>query len=188
MYFCHAAQIWQDFPQLVPGLLVVDNLQAKVDIESRLRRAVENGELELHYQPQIDLATNRISGAESLLRWSDPDLGAVSPAEFIPIAEEFGLIVPISEWVIQEACQQALRWQTLDTGPITMSINVSAVHFNGRELESLITRTLEQTGIEPASIELELTETGILHDPDLSLLRGDPRFQAFLVEVTEARP
>ena len=141
----------------------------KLEIESRLRRAVENGELDLYYQPQLNLATDRISGAESLLRWRDQELGTISPEVFVPIAEEFGLIVPISEWVIQEACLQAVKWQTLCTHPITMSINVSAVHFNGKELESVVSKTLKQTGLNPDSIELELTETGILHDPDLAI-------------------
>jgi EAL domain-containing protein (putative c-di-GMP-specific phosphodiesterase class I) len=130
---------------------------------------MENGELELHYQPQLDLATGRISGAESLLRWRDPELGTISPEVFVPIAEEFGLIVPISEWVIQEACHQARRWQELHKQRISMSINVSAVHFNGQELQDVVVRTLDQTGLEPDAIELELTETGILHDPDLAI-------------------
>lgn len=141
----------------------------KLEIENRLRRAVEKGELELYYQPQVDLDTGNICGAESLLRWRDPELGTVSPEVFVPIAEEFGLIIPISEWVIEQACRQASTWQAMHASPITMSINVSAVHFNGRELESLVSRTLEQTGLDPASIELELTETGILHDPDLAI-------------------
>jgi diguanylate cyclase (GGDEF)-like protein len=141
----------------------------KLEIESRLRRAVEKGELELYYQPQVDLATGNICGAESLLRWRDPELGAISPEVFVPIAEEYGLIVPISEWVIVQACRQASKWQATCPNPITMSINVSAVHFNGRELESLVSRTLKHTGLDPASIELELTETGILHDPDLAI-------------------
>ena len=141
----------------------------KLEIESRLRRAVENGELELYYQPQMNMATGRISGAESLLRWRDQKLGAISPEIFVPIAEEFGLIVPISEWVIKEACRQAVKWQTLYPHPINMSINVSAVHFNGKELESVVGQTLAQTGLNPGAIELELTETGILHDPDLAI-------------------
>jgi len=141
----------------------------KLEIESRLRRAVEKGELELYYQPQVDLATGNIYGAESLLRWRDPELGAISPEVFVPIAEEYGLIVPISEWVIVQACRQASKWQATCPNPITMSINVSAVHFNGQELESLVSRTLKQTGLDPSSIELELTETGILHDPDLAI-------------------
>ena len=141
----------------------------KLEIESRLRCAVEKGELELYYQPQLDLVTGRISGAESLLRWRDPELGTISPEVFVPIAEEFGLIVPISEWVIEEACRQAVSWQNKYTHPISMSINVSAVHFNGKELESVVASTLKQTGLNPGAIELELTETGILHDPDLAI-------------------
>ncbi|MEN8106725.1 MAG: EAL domain-containing protein [Pseudomonadota bacterium] len=141
----------------------------KLEIESRLRRAVENGELELHYQPQMNLDSGRITGVESLLRWTDAEMGKVSPEVFVPIAEEYGLIVPISEWVIHEACRQAQTWQTMYSDPINMSINVSAVHFNGQELESLIARTLQRSGLNPNSLELELTETGILHDPELAI-------------------
>ena len=147
-----------------------DEAVRKLEIESRLRRAVEHGELELHYQPQMNLDSGRITGVESLLRWTDAEMGKVSPEVFVPIAEEYGLIIPISEWVIHEACRQAQTWQTMYSDPINMSINVSAVHFNGQELESLIARTLQRSGLNPSSLELELTETGILHDPELAII------------------
>lgn len=140
----------------------------KLRIESRLRRAVENNELELYYQPQMNLATGMITGVESLLRWRDDELGQVSPDVFIPIAEEFGLIIPISEWVILEACRQARKWQDTHHQPIMMSVNISAVHFNGQDLEGVIARSLRQTGLDPQHLELELTETSILQDPDLA--------------------
>jgi len=141
----------------------------KLRIESRLRRAVENNELELYYQPQMDLASGQITGVEALLRWRDAELGQVSPEVFIPIAEEYGLIIPISEWVIHQACQQARAWQDSYREPIMMSINISAVHFNGQDLEGVIARCLKQTGLEPQHLELELTETSILQDPDLAI-------------------
>ena len=137
---------------------------AKLKIENKLRHALENNALELHYQPQVNLVTGQISGVEALLRWEDPELGKVSPAVFVPIAEEYGLIVEISEWVINEACRQAQRWQTTFNMPVTMSINISAVHFNGHNLESMIASALKSSGLNPGYLELELTETSILQD------------------------
>ena len=136
----------------------------KLKIEGKLRHALGNNALELHYQPQVNLATGQISGVEALLRWEDPELGKVSPDVFIPIAEEYGLIVQISEWVINEACHQAQQWITAFKLPITMSINISAVHFNNQGLEGMITSALKTTGLNPMHLELELTETSILQD------------------------
>ena len=141
----------------------------KLEIESRLRRAVENNELELYYQPQMDLGTGRICGVESLLRWNDPELGQVPPDKFIPVAEEFGLIVPLSEWIIYEACSQALQWAHRFPDPVTVSINISAVHFNGYNLENVIAEALQTTGLEPQYLDIELTETSILEDPDQAI-------------------
>ena len=136
----------------------------KLKIEGKLRHALENNALELHYQPQVNLVTGQISGVEALLRWEDPELGKVPPDVFIPIAEEYGLIVDISEWVINEACRQAQDWTRVFSLPITMSINVSAVHFNNQNLEAVIASALKATGLNPRHLELELTETSILHD------------------------
>jgi diguanylate cyclase (GGDEF)-like protein len=138
----------------------------KMKIEGRLRHALENNTLELYYQPQVNLATGQISGVEALLRWEDQELGKVGPDVFIPIAEEFGLIVQISEWVIKQACHQAQQWVTAFKLPITMSINISAVHFNNRSLEGMIASALRTTGLNPRYLELELTETSILQDLD----------------------
>jgi len=136
----------------------------KLKIENKLRHALENKALELHYQPQVNLVTGQLSGVEALLRWEDPDLGKVSPAVFIPIAEEFGLIVQISEWVINEACRQAQQWITAFNFPVIMSINISAVHFRGNSLESMIADALKASGLNPGNLELEVTETSILQD------------------------
>jgi len=136
----------------------------KLKIESKLRHALENNALELHYQPQINLVTGQITGVEALLRWKDPELGQVPPDVFIPIAEEYGLIVAISEWVINEACRQAQHWAKAFSLPITMSINISAVHFNNQNLETMIASALKDTGLNPRHLELELTETSILQD------------------------
>jgi len=136
----------------------------KLKIEGKLRHALENNALELHYQPQVNLTTGEISGVEALLRWEDPELGKVGPDVFIPIAEEYGLIVQISEWVINEACRQAQQWIIDFKLPITMSINISAVHFNNQSLEGMIAAALKRTGLNPRHLELELTETSILQD------------------------
>jgi diguanylate cyclase (GGDEF)-like protein len=141
----------------------------KLKIEGKLRHAVENGELILHYQPQVDMATGRISGAESLLRWSDPELGQVSPEVFIPIAEEYGLIIPISEWLVHETCRQGKQWLDKYNQPITMAINISAVHLNGHGLEELIANALESSSYDPQYLEMELTESSILSDPDQAI-------------------
>jgi predicted signal transduction protein with EAL and GGDEF domain len=136
----------------------------KLKIESKLRHALENNALELHYQPQVNLVTGQISGVEALLRWEDPELGKVPPDVFIPIAEEYGLIVEISEWIINEACRQAQHWTRALNLQITMSINISAVHFNNQNLEAMIASALKATGLNPKQLELELTETSILQD------------------------
>ena len=141
----------------------------KLKIESRLRHAVENNELEIHYQPQLSLATGMITGAESLIRWRDGEAGMIPPDVFIPIAEEYGLIIPISEWLIHEACRQAQEWLDMYNNPITIALNISAIHLNGRELGTLIARNLEATGYDPRLLELELTETSILNDPELAI-------------------
>jgi len=141
----------------------------KLKIEGKLRHALEKNALELHYQPQVNLATGQILGVEALLRWEDSELGKVPPDVFIPIAEEFGLIVKISEWVIEEACRQAQQWTMAFNMPFTMSINISAVHFNGRNLEATIASALKATGLNPGLLELEMTETSILQDLDKAI-------------------
>ena len=141
----------------------------KLKIESKLRHAVENNELEMYYQPQVALATGEIAGAECLLRWKDEELGMVSPDVFIPIAEEYGLIIPITEWLIHDICTRAQAWSKEFTAHTTMAINISAVHFCGHDLEGLIHNTLKQTGFDPKRLEIELTETSVLQDPELAI-------------------
>ncbi|MGD8618949.1 MAG: EAL domain-containing protein [Gammaproteobacteria bacterium] len=141
----------------------------KLRIESRLRHAVENNELEIHYQPQVNLATGMVTGAESLIRWRDSDAGMIPPDVFIPIAEEYGLIIPISEWLIHEACRQAQAWLDLYNSPITIALNISAIQLNGSELTRLISKTLQATGYDPRLLELELTEGSILKDPEFAI-------------------
>jgi diguanylate cyclase (GGDEF)-like protein/PAS domain S-box-containing protein len=127
-------------------------------LEERLRRAVDQQALGLVYQPQVDTRTGVITGVEALLRWEDPDLGPVSPGEFIPLAEAAGLIVPIDEWVLHEACQQAASWREQGLPAIHMAVNVSARHFGTESLLEHIAQTLFETGLPPDSLVLEITE------------------------------
>jgi EAL domain-containing protein (putative c-di-GMP-specific phosphodiesterase class I) len=131
-------------------------------IEEGLRLALERHEFVLHYQPKIYLKTGAITGAEALLRWNHPTRGSVPPAEFIPVAEDCGLILPIGAWVFREACEQARAW--LDIGlPITsMAINVSAMEFRGENFLPNLFAILRETGLAPALLELELTESVLM--------------------------
>jgi diguanylate cyclase (GGDEF)-like protein/PAS domain S-box-containing protein len=133
-------------------------------IENDVRHALERQEFRLHYQPNVDLQTGQISGVEALLRWFHPQLGLVSPAEFIPIAEESGLIVPIGRWVLAEACHQARAWQKLGLVPIPVSVNISAVELRAKSFLEGVRTTLADTGLEPHFLELELTETFLMQD------------------------
>lgn|GEM_PF-2357996 len=146
----------------------------RLQIEAQLRRALEREEFYLQYQPQVDLKTGRMFGVEALLRWENPVLGRVSPAEFIPIAEEKGWIEDIGEWVLNEACCQAAQWQEQDY-EIRMSINLSARQFGRRDLTDQVRQALLQSSLSPDLLDLELTET-ILAGPEtektLHLLKG----------------
>lgn len=131
-------------------------------IEESLRRALERHELALHYQPKVNLKTGKITGAEALLRWTHPVRGAVSPAEFIPVAEDCGLILPIGRWVLREACGQAKTW--IDEGlPLgAIAVNVSAVEFRGEDFLGDVFASLTETGLDPRALELELTESVLM--------------------------
>jgi diguanylate cyclase (GGDEF)-like protein len=148
--------------------LYTADLQAKVTerltLEGMLRRALERGELTLHYQPQVDLRTNRIFGCEALIRWHQPDLGMVGPAKFIPLAEETGLIVPIGEWVVRTACLQTKAWQNAGLPAVTVAVNISARQFREANLLQLVAKILAETGLDPTQLELEVTESVIMHD------------------------
>jgi EAL domain-containing protein (putative c-di-GMP-specific phosphodiesterase class I) len=137
-------------------------------IESNLRRALEQAEFTLHYQPKVDLQNFRITGVEALLRWMHPEWGLVQPERFIAIAEECGLIVPIGRWVLREACLQSVRWRDAGIGAVSIAVNVSAVEFRQREFFDQASAIFEETGIDPASVQLELTETVLMRDVDRS--------------------
>jgi diguanylate cyclase (GGDEF)-like protein/PAS domain S-box-containing protein len=131
-------------------------------IEENLRRALERKEFALHFQPKINLKTGKISGAEALIRWTHPVRGPVSPAQFIPVAEDCGLILPIGQWVLREACKQARAW--LDAGlPLaTMAVNISSMEFRDENFLQSVFTTLSETGLDPKSLELELTESVLM--------------------------
>jgi EAL domain-containing protein (putative c-di-GMP-specific phosphodiesterase class I) len=133
-------------------------------LESALRRAVERNELLLHYQPQVDLATGRIIGAEALLRWQHPELGMVPPGHFISLAEDTGLIVPIGAWVIRTACAHARRWLNSGSGDMRIAVNLSARQFNQPELVDMIASIVKQTELPAHCLEIELTETLVMTD------------------------
>jgi diguanylate cyclase (GGDEF)-like protein len=132
-------------------------ISRRLNLEARLRRALKAGELELHYQPQASLADGDINSVEALLRWNNPELGWVSPAEFIPLAEETGLIHPIGAWVLDTAAAQARAWQDKGLRPLRMCINVSARQLNDRLAETAL-RALARAELSPSSVELEITE------------------------------
>ena len=128
-----------------------------LDMETRLRRALEHGELEIHYQPQVGFASGEINSVEALLRWNNPELGWVAPAQFIPLAEETGLIQPIGAWVLETACAQARAWQDAGLRPVRMCVNVSARQLDERLVETM-SRVLAETALAPSLLELEITE------------------------------
>jgi diguanylate cyclase (GGDEF)-like protein/PAS domain S-box-containing protein len=139
--------------------------QKRRDMELDLRRAFANGEFELHYQPLVDIATDRISGFESLLRWRHPEKGMISPAEFIPVAEDIGLIVSIGEWVLREACNEAVKWPA----EVKVAVNLSPVQFRSRNLVQVVISALAQSGLSPKRLELEITESLLLAETEANL-------------------
>jgi len=143
----------------------VDALE-HLQMRAALHRALENDEFLLHYQPQIDLASKRVVGVEALLRWNRGKQELVPPARFIPAAEESGLIVPIGDWVLREACEQARRWQSQGLPEMTMAVNLSAVQFRRGDLERSVAHALSFSWLDPALLELELTESLLLDDAE----------------------
>jgi diguanylate cyclase (GGDEF)-like protein len=140
------------------------NSLERLALESSLRRALERNEFQLHYQAKKDLRTSRVTGMEALLRWQHPDLGMVMPMQFIPLAEEIGLIVPIGKWVLKTACLQNVAWQKQGLPQLTMAVNLSARQFSDENLLRDITSVLEETGMDPRLLELEITESMLMHD------------------------
>ncbi len=136
----------------------------RLELENKLRRALERQQFELHYQPRIDMETRRVIGAEALIRWQVSDHEIVPPSRFIPIAEEIGLIAPIGKWVLRTACEQNKAWQDAGVGFFLVSVNVSARQFRQENFVHVVADVLRETGLDPAYLEIELTESAVMHD------------------------
>ncbi len=141
----------------------------RVDKENNLRRAIERNEFALYYQPQYDVGTCKVIGMEALIRWQHPTRGVISPAEFIPLAEETGLIVPLGDWVLKTACTQAKAW--IDTGlpPVRVAVNISAKQFQQQDFLDRVKQVLAYTGLEPRYLELEITESVAMQELDYTI-------------------
>jgi diguanylate cyclase (GGDEF)-like protein len=145
------------------------NCLEQLTMQNQLRKALDNGELLLHYQPEMDLESGRVIGAESLLRWNHPSLGTVPPNKFIPLMEELGLIGPVGEWVIHEACRQNKAWQSAGLDPIKIAANVSAQQFRQQNFASALQEALKTSGLDPRFLALELTESIIMGNAERNI-------------------
>jgi diguanylate cyclase (GGDEF)-like protein len=144
--------------------------QRRLDLENALRKAVDNNEFVLHYQPKVQISTGRIVGAEALIRWNRPGHGVVSPAEFIPLLEETGMIVRVGAWVIDTACKQIAEWARSGPGLIHLAVNVSGRQFSDGGLESVVMNAIRESGIEPDLLELELTESSLMENVERTIV------------------
>ena len=135
-------------------------------LEAKLRKALSDKQLSLHYQPQIDPVTETVVGLEALIRWTDPASGPISPGVFIPLAEETGLILPIGEWVIDEACRQARRWDLRGLPPVPISVNVSGVQFEREDVAEIVRLAVNRYQLPPGRLEVEITESAIMRHPE----------------------
>jgi diguanylate cyclase (GGDEF)-like protein len=138
----------------------------RLRLENNLRQASEREEFAVYYQPQVEVATGKLVGLEALVRWQHPEQGLISPAEFIPLAEETGLIVPIGEWVLRTACAQNRAWEAEGFAPLRLSVNLSARQFQQKDLSQTVVRVLRETGLSAERLDLELTESSVMKDPD----------------------
>src|SRR6185295_11168900 len=145
-----------------------DRASRRLSLETTLRRAVQNKEFLLHYQPKVSVDALEITGVEALIRWHHPQLGLISPAEFIPLAEDTGLIIPIGQWVLKEACLQNKRWQNQGFARIRMAVNISARQLHDQAFADTVIRILRETNLEPEYLELELTESSIMQNVELA--------------------
>lgn len=152
-------------------------------IRNDLRRALERNEFVLYYQPQHDLTSGAVVGAEALIRWNHPKQGTMAPGRFIPVAEESGLIVPIGEWVLREACNQAMTWKRAGLPDLSIAVNLSAVQFKRGNVEACVLQVLDETGFDPVLLELELTESILIQDVE-SVLASVKRLKLLGVKLS----
>jgi len=150
----------------VPGM--TDSMQERLALENDLRRALTSHEFELFYQPQISVRTGKIAAVEALLRWRHPSKGWIGPNSFISLAEETGLIIPLGEWVLREACRQARFWQTEFGVTFPVAVNLSATQFRHQNILQTVDRALTSAGLHPSALEIELTESALMTDPEES--------------------
>ncbi|UTH74665.1 bifunctional diguanylate cyclase/phosphodiesterase [Chromobacterium sp. IIBBL 290-4] len=148
---------------------LVERMRERIELEKALRQAIDHSQLVLYYQPQVELNTGRVVGVEALARWPHPERGMISPASFIPVAEQSGLILPLGRWVLQEACRQLKSWQQQGLGDIRMSVNLSVAQFTDVDLTQFIADTLAKTGVAPEALELEITESFTMLSPPQSI-------------------
>ena len=138
-------------------------------METRLRRAIERDEFVLHYQPRINVATGRIVGAEALIRWQHPERGLLQPADFIPLVEQAGLVISIGEWAIESVCAQTAKWNKAGLQTVPVAVNLASTHLRERRLPMLVAQTLERHDVPARSLEIEVTESILLADPELAV-------------------
>ncbi len=161
-----AFQLNQRFPRMWH---VSEDTLNRMRIEHELRRALDRKEFAVYFQPQADVGTNHIVGAEALVRWRHPDRGLLLPDEFIPIAEDSGLIVELGELVLRAACEQAVRWEVAGLPQIRIAVNLSAVQFRDASLAGMVASVLDETGVDPRLLELEITESTAMQPAALAL-------------------
>jgi diguanylate cyclase (GGDEF)-like protein len=145
------------------------SIAERLDLERELRLALQDRQFELHYQPQVSLATGEIVGVEALVRWRHPKRGLISPAKFIPVAEASGLIVSLGEWILHAACQQAQQWCSTSVAPLRVSVNVSSRQFSEADVLAQVTSALAMSGLAPNHLKLEITESMLMHDVSKSI-------------------
>jgi diguanylate cyclase (GGDEF)-like protein len=165
--YCAKQRGRNSFQFFNPGMSVFS--RERLDLESELRRALPMKQFEVHYQPKVDIATGRMNSVEALLRWRHPTRGLVGPAEFIPIAEESGLILSIGEWVLREACRQARQWQCEGLPFLRIAVNISPVHFRQSKFLEIVRAALRDHDLEPQYLEVELTETTVMDHAENSV-------------------
>lgn len=144
---------------------------ARIELSNHLRQALENNELQVYYQPQVDIHTGAIVGAEALMRWNSPQLGMVAPDRFIPLAEELGCIIPMGEWILREVCNQGQQWLKAGYPPLTLAVNLSVVQFYQDDIVHSVSTILQESGLPPKALELEVTESLLMHKEQQTVVR-----------------